>query len=103
MKIGHWDKTVDGVLSESALINKLESLGYRCSQYVYPPGTVFPEHDHAVDKIDAVFSGEFKITMDGKSVILKGGDYVYVPKGHIHRAEVIGNTPVVSIDAIKYD
>lgn len=90
-------------MTEAALVNKLESLGYRCTQYVYSPGTVFPEHDHDVDKIDAVLSGEFKITMDGTSVILKQGDYVYVPKGHIHRAEVVGNTPVVSIDAIKHD
>lgn len=103
MKTGHWDETVDGVLTESALISKLESLGYSCTQYVYPPGTVFPEHDHAVDKIDAVLSGKFKITMQGNSVILQEGDYVYVPKGCIHRAEVIGKNPVISIDGIKYD
>ena len=101
MKIHHWDETSDGALSEAALTSKLESLGYHCNRYVYPPGTFFPDHDHQVDKIDAVLNGEFKITMGGESVILTKGDYLYVPKRCIHSAEVIGDQPVVSIDAVK--
>jgi len=50
----HWDKESDGVLTEAALIRKLESLGYHCNRYIYSPDTVFPEHDHQIDKIDAV-------------------------------------------------
>jgi quercetin dioxygenase-like cupin family protein len=79
----------------------LTELGYTCHRYAYPPGTVFPEHAHDVDKIDAVLSGRFRITMDGKSAILQAGDYVFVPNGTVHRVEVVGDEPVVSIDAVK--
>ncbi len=96
-----WVAKDDGPLSEKALINKLETLGYSCSRYTYPPGTSFPDHTHDVDKIDAVLQGRFKMSMAGGSVTLEAGDYLFVPKGATHSAEVIGDEPVISIDAIK--
>lgn len=48
-----------------------------------------------------MLSGRFKITMRGKDVILGPGDCVRVPKGEPHRAEVIGDEDVVSLDAVK--
>ena len=101
MKPVSWDIENNGPLSEAALINKLESLGYSCSRYTYPPGACFPDHTHDVDKIDAVLQGRFKMSMAGGSVILEAGDYLFVPKGATHSAEVIGDEPVISIDALK--
>ena len=75
--------------------------GYHVSRYVYPPGTVFPDHTHAVDKIDAVLSGRFRITLEGDEIVLKAGDAVEVPRGAVHSAEVIGDHPVVSLDAVR--
>ena len=74
---------------------------FQVSRYVYPPGTVFPDHSHQVDKIDAVISGRFRIRMEEKEVILEVGDIIEVPRGIIHSAEVIGSQPVVSLDGIK--
>ena len=51
----------DGPLTEAGLRAKLESLGYRVARYVYEPGTVFPDHKHDVDKIDAVLSGRYML------------------------------------------
>lgn len=102
MKVQKWNPDAEGPLSEPALIHKLEKLGYCCTCYTYPPGTVFQEHSHEIDKIDAVLSGKFKLSMAGKSVTLEAGDYLLVPKNMIHRAEVIGDESVVSIDAVKH-
>lgn len=101
MKIYRWNPDTDGPLTEAALVNKLETLGYKCVRYTYPAGTCFPDHDHEIDKIDAVLQGTFKITMHAESVILTRGSYIEVPKHTIHSAEVIGNEAVVSIDAVK--
>ncbi len=89
------------VPSEAALRRKLEQLGYAVNRYVYPAGTHFPLHTHAVDKIDAVVSGELRITMGGESVVLRAGEYVFVPKGIEHEAEVVGDQPVLSLDAVR--
>lgn len=101
MKIYRWNPDADGPLTEAALVNKLETLGYTCFRYTYPVGTCFRDHDHEVDKIDAVLQGTFKVTMHDESVILTRGSYVEVPNHTIHSAEVIGNEAVVSIDAVK--
>lgn len=81
--------------------NKLEALGYSVQRYVYPPGTYFPDHTHNVDKIDGVLSGMFKMIMYRMEVILQAGDCLEVPRGVLHHAEVLGNEPVVSLDAAK--
>lgn len=86
---------------EDKLRSVFEAEGYHCSVHSYPPGTVFPEHRHDVDKVDAVLAGRFRITIGDESVVLAAGDYVYVPAGVIHRAEVVGDESVVSIDAAK--
>ena len=101
MKIYRWNPDADGPLTEAALVNKLEILGYTCTRYTYPAGTCFPDHEHEVDKIDAVLQGTFKITMRDESVILTRGSFVEVPKHTLHSAEVLGDETVVSIDAVK--
>jgi quercetin dioxygenase-like cupin family protein len=96
-----WDAVRDGPLTERAVRDKLEGRGYRVSRYVYPPGTYFPDHSHAVDKIDAVLSGRFRITLEGRAVVLEAGDSIEVPRGAVHSAEVVGDVEVVSLDAVR--
>ena len=97
-----WDSSVDGVLNEGSLRRKLEDRGYRVSSYTYSPGTYFSDHKHGQSKIDAVLSGTFRMGMYGEFVDLGPGDWIEVPAGATHSAEVIGNEPVVSLDAIKF-
>lgn len=101
MELRHWDEEADGPLTKFAMRQKLEAMGYAVTCYTYLPGTIFPMHDHEVDKIDAVLSGQFRMEMDGQSVILEAGDTLVVPRGVLHSAEVIGDDAVVSLDAVK--
>jgi mannose-6-phosphate isomerase-like protein (cupin superfamily) len=101
VSVEHWDPERDGPLSEDTLRRKLEARGYRVQRYVYRPGTAFIEHRHRVDKLDGVLSGRFRMTLDGRSVVLEAGDCIAVPSGVSHSAEVVGDEPVVSLDASK--
>ena len=101
MKVERWDAERDGPLSEATLRRKLEKQRYRVSRYVYPPGTYFSDHSHDVDKIDAVLSGRFRMKMGDEEVVLEAGDCLAVPRGVVHSAEVVGNKPVISLDATK--
>lgn len=100
-QVDRWDHQRDGAPTEPALRRKLEARGYRVSRYVYPPGTVFPTHTHEVDKIDAVVSGRFRLSIRGEDIVLGAGDSLEVPRGVAHRAEVVGEEPVVSLDAVR--
>jgi mannose-6-phosphate isomerase-like protein (cupin superfamily) len=101
MAVHRWNRHLDGEFSESALRRKLESLGYHVARYVYPPGTVFPDHAHGVDKVDAVVAGRFRLVIGGHGVTLAPGEWVDVPRGVTHNATVLGDEPVISLDAVK--
>jgi quercetin dioxygenase-like cupin family protein len=101
MPVHKWNTALDGPFSEQMLRAKLEALGYRVARYTYTPGTVFPDHRHEVDKIDAVIAGRFRLVIGGHLTVLGPGDWVDVPRGAVHSATVIGDEPVVSLDAIK--
>jgi len=101
MHIEHWDAARDGELTEVNMRRKLEARGYRVSRYTYPPGTCFPEHDHPVDKIDGVLSGRFRMVLEGKGLVLEAGDMLAVTQRALHSAEVVGDRPVVSLDAVR--
>ena len=100
MAVQRWNLG-DGPATEQAIRAKLEALGYRVARYVYDPGTVFPDHTHGVDKIDAVVSGRFRLVVGGHLSVLGPGDWVAIPRGAVHSATVIGDVPVVSLDAVK--
>lgn len=101
MNVHRWDCDQDGTLTEAGLRRKLQKLGYSVNRYVYPPGTCFPEHTHEVEKVDAVVSGQFRITVGSDSVVLGPGDAVVVPARTAHSAEVVGEATVVSLDAAR--
>jgi quercetin dioxygenase-like cupin family protein len=101
MRVHHWNSTIDGPLSEETMRRRLESAGYMVRSYTYPAGTAFPEHTHNVDKIDAVLSGRFRMVVAGHFTILGPGDWVEVPRGVHHTAAVVGDEPVVSLDAVR--
>jgi len=101
MDVLRWVASTDGPLSEAALARKLEKLGYAVNSYVYSPGTYFAPHTHGVDKMDAVVSGRFRITMGADSVVLGPGEAIAVPAGTEHSAEVVVAEPVVSLDGIR--
>ena len=101
MQVEHWEPDADGELTEENLRRKIEGRGYRVSRYVYPPGTYFPPHDHAVDKIDGVLSKCYRMITGGQSVNLESGDCLHVPRRAVHSAKVVGSEPVVGLDAVR--
>jgi len=101
--VRHWDEALDGPFSASAMRGKLERAGYVVTRYTYPPGTVFPEHVHGADKIDGVVAGRFRLVVAGHLTVLGPGDWIEVPRGTRHSAAVVGDEPVVSLDAVRLD
>ena len=94
-----WDHARDGEPTESALRRRLEERGFRVVRYVYPPGTVFLTHAHDADRADAVVTGKLRLSANGQEIDLEAGDLLCVSRGTPHRAEVVGDEPVVSLDA----
>ena len=71
IRVEKWDADQDGPLTEEAMRDRFEALGFNVSRYVYPPGTYFPDHTHDIDKIDGVLSGRFRISVLGENSFWK--------------------------------
>ena len=53
------------------------------------------------DKIDAVLSGRFRLVVRGHMKVLGPGQWIEIPRGAVHNAAVMGDEPVVTLDAVK--
>ena len=100
MRIQRWDPRRDGPVTEAALRNKVESIGYQVSRFAWPAGTVVPPQTQDRERVDAVVTGIVRITLDGESAILTAGDIVFVPRGAVRRVEVVGSFPAHCLDAV---
>lgn len=102
MSVEFWQPEPGTEHNEESLKAQLTGLGYRVSRYVYPPGSCFPAHTHGFDKIEVVLSGCFRMGLAGVSMDLQPGQAIQVPAGAVHDAEVVGNVPVVCLDAVRF-
>ncbi|VDK40055.1 unnamed protein product [Taenia asiatica] len=99
--VHHWDEAEDGVLSRATMKAKLQKMGYSATPYTFGAGNVFGTHTHDADKMDVVVDGELEFSMYGKSIVLKSGDALEIPKGEPHSAKVLGNKKLEFFDATK--
>jgi quercetin dioxygenase-like cupin family protein len=80
-------------------LEKDPSRQVRLQSVVIPPGAGNQFHRHPGDQWWAVQEGEVTFTVRGQPPrVLKPGDFVYVPRGTIHRNQNLTNRPVRSIE-----
>src|SRR6266446_638218 len=71
----------------------------RLQSVVIPAGAANQFHRHPGDQWWAVQEGEVTYTIKGQAPrVLKPGDWVYVPRGTVHRNQNMTNRPVRSIE-----
>src|SRR5215831_11424163 len=103
MRIDRWDRRREGPVTEAALRQKIEAIGYEVSSLAWPAGTVVPPQMQERERVGAVVSGIVKLTLDGESAILTAGDIVYVPRGAVRKIEVVGSATAHCLDAAYSD
>ena len=71
----------------------------RLQSVVIPPGAGNQFHRHPGDQWWAVQEGEVTFTVKGQAPrLMKAGDFVYVPRGTIHRNQNWSKNPARSIE-----
>jgi len=80
-------------------LEKDPSRQVRLQSVVIPPGASNEFHRHPGDQWWAVQEGEVTYTIKGQAPrVLKPGDWIYVPRGTVHRNQNMTNKPVRSIE-----
>jgi quercetin dioxygenase-like cupin family protein len=71
----------------------------RLQNVTLQPGAGNTFHRHPGDQWWAIQEGEITFTIRGQQPrVLKAGDYVYVPRGTIHRNQNLSNRPARAIE-----
>ncbi len=83
----------------SNLQARLEAQGCGVATRLLAPGTVFDAYCSCETRIEAVFSGQMRIVIDGRSRLMGPGDWVEIPAGAMVSAEIIGDEPVLDLEA----
>ena len=83
----------------SNLQARLEAQGYWVATRLLAPGTIFDAYSPCETRIEAVFSGQMRIVIDGRARLMGPGDWVEIPAGALVSAEIIGDEPVLDLEA----
>ncbi len=89
-----WSATSDGELTEVNFTQKLLTLGFATKREVVPVRTRFRDQNFNRPTLFAVFTGVFRLNIEGQLLELKRGSYVIMPEGISFNAEVVGTDPV---------
>ena len=101
MRIERWDARRDGPLTDLALKQKIEALGFETSPRIYPAGARAAAQSDPREGIQGIARGLVKVTVDGESAILGAGDFVLVPANALRLVEVIGASPAYGFEGAR--
>ena len=60
-------------------------------------GSSFPEHSHINEQLSNFIEGEFELTIDGKTKIMKAGDLAVIKPQLIHTGKAITNCKIIDV------
>ena len=63
----------------------------------FQPGIPLPEHSHPHEQITNILSGEFELTVDGRPMILRAGDYLVIPPEAVHSGRSITDCTIIDV------
>lgn len=61
-------------------------------------GSILPEHNHPHEQVAAqVISGEFELTLEGESKVMKAGDIAVIPSNAVHSGRAITDCQLLDV------
>jgi quercetin dioxygenase-like cupin family protein len=69
----------------------------------FGPHAAFPKHSHPGVEIAYVLQGTMEYELDGKAVVLKEGDALYIPAGAVHSARNLGESNAAELATYVVD
>lgn len=75
-------------------VNGWESLQALVS---FAPGSSFPRHRHPGEEIIYVTQGTIEYEVEGKTIVVKAGEVLFIPNGIVHAARNPGQEPAAEL------
>ena len=63
----------------------------------FAPGSSFPRHKHPGEEIIYVTEGTIEYEVEGKTIVVKAGEVLFIPNGIVHAARNRGQEPAAEL------
>ncbi len=100
IRLEHWNRKIEGSLTEDGLLQKLRAWGFGASKIAYPPNVVVPDKFPETETIWALLTGQIHVMLEGQSIMLRPGDCLFLPPGSICSTVIKSKVPVLIYEAI---
>lgn len=60
-------------------------------------GAVVPQHAHANEQVSYIVTGALKFTIDGREIVVSGGEVLHIPGAIPHSAQAIEDTLAIDV------
>ncbi len=71
--------------------------GVTVGYFTISAGSVLPEHKHIHKQISNVLKGEFEMTVDGETMILRPGNVAVIPSNMPHSGRAISDCVILDV------
>ena len=60
-------------------------------------GAVVPQHAHENEQVSYIISGALKFMLEGRDIIVRGGEVLHIPPNVPHAAEAVEDTLAIDV------
>ena len=87
-----WEKIETERLSETITRQMLSGEHTTVARIFLKRGAIVPRHQHVSEQFSLILSGALKFVLDDRTVVVKGGEMLFIPANVPHAAEALEDT-----------
>ena len=99
MKLFKWDEMPEEQVHELLSRRFISGEQMTMARIFLKKGCLVPTHNHESEQLTTVFTGALKFLLDGREVVVRGGETLLIPAFMHHSAEAIEDTDEMDVFA----
>ena len=92
MQLSSWEKMELEQLNPRITRQMMSGEHATVAKIVLKKGAVVPRHAHVSEQFSWIVSGALKFVFDGREIVARAGDVVFIPSNEPHAAEAVEDT-----------
>jgi len=99
MKVTHyrWDDIAAEQINPTIARQYITADRVTMARFELKRGAVVPQHAHENEQVSYIISGALKFVLEGRDVIVRGGEVLHIPPNVPHAAEAVEDTIAIDV------
>jgi quercetin dioxygenase-like cupin family protein len=97
MQLFNWDAMPEEQVHELFSRRFISGEQITMARIFLKKGCLVPDHNHESEQLTTVFTGALKFVIDGREIVVRGGETLLIPAFVHHSAEAIEDTDEMDV------